>query len=132
MSSPPRRDQSGGRVHPDRRGYFGRNPLMGAPFVWFDLTADDGGKVGEFYQRLFGWQEVPGAADYAGWFTDGEQPWAGVVPGGAVPAGRWVPYVVVDDLDAAAKQALDLGGRVVRDKTTGPAGTSVVVADPGD
>ena len=48
------------------------------------------------------------------------------------PAGRWVPYVVVDDLDAAAKQAVALGGRVVRDKTKGPGGTSVVVADPGD
>ncbi len=63
---------------------------MGAPFVWFDLTAADGGKV-----------------------------------------GRWVPYVVVDDLDAAAKQAVALGGSVVQEKTAGPAGTSVTIADPG-
>jgi predicted enzyme related to lactoylglutathione lyase len=109
--------------------------LMTAPFVWFDLTADDGGKAREFYAGLFGWQIGPGAGDYQGWITDGEQPWAGIAPGGggaagAVPTGRWVPYVVVDDLDAAAKQAIELGGRVVRDKTTGPAGTSVTVADP--
>ena len=39
--------------------------------------------------------------------------------------------MVIDDLDVAAKQAIELGGRVVRDKTTGPAGTSVTVADPG-
>ena len=105
---------------------------MGAPFVWFDLTVEDGGKVGEFYQGLLGWPVGPAAGDYTGWFTDGGQPWAGTIPAGAAPAGRWVPYVVVDDLDAAAQQAVALGGRVVRDKTTGPGGTSVVVADPGD
>ena len=106
---------------------------MGAPFVWFDLTAGDGrGAVGEFYQGLFGWPVVPGAGDYTDWFTNDGLPWAGIVPAGAVPGGRWVPYVVVDDLDTAAKRAVALGGRVVRDKTAGPAGTSVLVADPGD
>jgi predicted enzyme related to lactoylglutathione lyase len=38
---------------------------------------------------------------------------------------------VVDDLDAAAKQAIGLGGSIVRDKTVGPAGTAIVVTDPG-
>jgi predicted enzyme related to lactoylglutathione lyase len=110
---------------------------MGAPFVWFDLTVGDGGKVGDFDQGLFGWPVGPGAGDYTGWFTEGGQPWAGTIPAGTIPAGtgpagRWVPYVVVDDLDAAAKQAVALGGRIVRDTTTGPAGSSVLVADPGD
>ena len=72
----------------------------------------------------------PGAGDYHGWITDGEQPWAAILPAGAMPAGRWVPYVMVDDLDAAAKQAVALGGTVLRDKTVGPGGTSVTVADP--
>ena len=108
---------------------------MTAPFVWFDLTADDGGTAREFYAGLFGWPIGPGAGEYQGWITDGDRPWAGILPAatgtaGGVPAGRWVPYVAVDDLDAAAKQAIELGGRVVRDKTTGPAGTSVTVADP--
>jgi predicted enzyme related to lactoylglutathione lyase len=105
---------------------------MGAPFVWFDLTAVDGDTVGAFYQNLFGWPVGPGAGDYRGWITDGVQPWAGIAAAGPAPAGRWVPYVVVDDLDTTAEQAVALGGRVVRDKTTGPAGTSVLVADPGD
>lgn len=104
---------------------------MGAPFVWFDLTAADGEKVREFYADLFGWTIGPRAGDYHGWITDGEQPWAGILPAGAIPAGRWVPYVMVDDLDAAAKQAVALGGTVLRDKTVGPGGTSVTVADPG-
>jgi hypothetical protein len=109
-----------------------KETAMGAPFVWFDLTATDDGQVGEFYQGLFGWPVGPGAGGYRAWITDGEQPWAGVVAAGAAPAGRWVPYVVVDDLDAAVKRAVALGGRVVRDRTTGPAGTSVLVADPAD
>ena len=106
---------------------------MGAPFVWFDLTADDGGKVGEFSEGLFGWPVGPGAGGYAGWFTDDAgQPWAGLAAAGATPLGRWVrvPYVVVDDL-GAARQAVALGGRVVRDQTSGPAGTSIVVVHPG-
>jgi len=41
-----------------------------------------------------------------------------------------VPYVAVDDLDDAVKQATALGGTVVREKADGPAGSSVFVADP--
>jgi len=48
-----------------------------------------------------------------------------------MPPGRWVPYVTVDNLDAAVNKAVDLGGTVVRDKVSGPAGRSVIVADPG-
>lgn len=104
---------------------------MGAPFVWFDLTTTgDSGPVRDFYTALFGWPVGPGMGDYQHLVTDGDQPWAGLVSGGATP-GRWIPYVVVDDLDAAAKQATALGGTIVRDRTAGPAGTSVLVADPG-
>ncbi|WP_433369786.1 VOC family protein [Actinoplanes sp. CA-142083] len=105
---------------------------MNAPFVWFDLTGGEGGTAAEFYQGLFGWQTAPGAGGYAAWFADEGQPWGGVISGGGLPPGRWLPYVLVPDLDTATKQAVELGGRVVRDKTTGPAGTSVVIADPGD
>jgi predicted enzyme related to lactoylglutathione lyase len=104
---------------------------MGAPFVWFDLTVADGQQVAGFYQGLFGWEAGPGPGGYQDWLLDGGQPWAGTVAGGAVPAGRWVPYVPVDDLDAAVTKAVELGGTVVRDKVTGPAGTSVTVSDPG-
>jgi uncharacterized protein len=104
---------------------------MGAPFVWFDLVTADGGEPARgFYEQLLGWKFMPGAGDYRSWMSDGEQPWAGIVPAGPVPAGRWVPYVTVDDLDAAAKRAIELGGTLVREATTGPAGTSVIVADP--
>src|SRR5262245_24019152 len=97
----------------DRKAFLpglerGAHP-MGAPFVWFDLTAA-GDQVHDFYSGLFGWPVRPGAGDYQGWFADGERPWAGTQPAGPAVAGRWIPYVAVDDLDAAAKQAAALGG----------------------
>jgi len=105
---------------------------MGAPFVWFDLTTSgDAERARGFYAQLFGWTIGPGMGDYQGFIADGEQPWAGILPADAASAGRWVPYVVVDDLDAATRQAVALGGSIVRDKTVGPAGTSTVVSDPG-
>jgi len=80
---------------------------MGASFVWFDLTTTPSGGDGvrDFYTQLFGWTISPGMGDYQSFVTDGEQPWAGIVPGDPATAGRWIPYLVVDDLDAAAKQA---------------------------
>jgi predicted enzyme related to lactoylglutathione lyase len=105
---------------------------MGAPFVWFDLTttSSDVNGVRNFYTELFGWTLGPGMGDYQGFLTDSEQPWAGIRPADAPSAGRWIPYVVVDDLDAAVKKAVALGGGIVRDKATGAAGTSIVVTDP--
>lgn len=61
---------------------------------------------------------------------DGDQPWAGVVEGDDATAGHWVPYVQVDDLDAATAKGLALGATVVQEKSEGPAGTAVTVADP--
>jgi uncharacterized protein len=104
---------------------------MGAPFVWFDLTVTDGATIAGFYQGLFGWEAGPGAGSYQDWLLDCGQPWAGTVPTGEVPAGHWIPYVAVDNLAVAVSKAVDLGGTVIRDKVTGPAGSSVIVADPG-
>jgi predicted enzyme related to lactoylglutathione lyase len=106
---------------------------MGAPFVWFDLTvdADDASKTTAFYSDLFGWPTGPGLGDYQSWVTDGTQPWAGVLPTDADRAGRWIPFVAVDDLDSAAEKARALGGSVVGEKKAGPAGTSILVSDPG-
>jgi uncharacterized protein len=96
---------------------------MAAPFVWFDIAGQ-----AAFYRDLFGWRIGPAVGDYEAWIMHGGQPWAGVVR--AEGPGRWVPYVPVDDLDPAAERAVALGGRVVRAKQDGPAGSAVLVADP--
>jgi hypothetical protein len=107
---------------------------MSGQFVWFDLTSTDADRLREFYAELFGWTVGP-AADagrYRAWFAgDGEQPWAGIAePVTPAASGRWLPYVVVDDLADATKRAVSLGATVVADATEGPAGTSVTIADP--
>lgn len=108
---------------------------MGSPFVWYDVTAtaDDADTVREFYGTLLGWTIGPDTnpGPYNGWIMDGDQPWASVVEAGDATAGRWVPYVQVDDLDVAVDKATSLGATVVAGKTDGPGGTAVTIADPG-
>ena len=107
---------------------------MGAPFVWYDVTATPGhaDAVREFYATLLGWTIAPDTnpGPYNGWITDGDQPWASVIEASDATAGRWVPYVRVDDLDVAVDKATSLGATVVAGKAEGPAGTAVTIADP--
>lgn len=108
---------------------------MSSPFVWYDVTAatGDADTVREFYGALLGWAIGPDTdpGPYNGWIMDGAQPWASVIEAGPATAGRWVPYVQVDDLDIAVDKAISLGATVVADKADGPAGTAVTIADPG-
>jgi uncharacterized protein len=102
------------------------------PFMWFDLATEDSGKAAEFYRQMFGWDVAEaGVGGYQSWIGAGPQPWAGIVGSEPGAAGHWLPYVVVDDLDRATKQATSLGATVVRNASDGPAGTSVIIADPG-
>jgi len=106
---------------------------MPGQFIWFDVTAGKPDEIREFYASLFNWTTAPetGAGSYRGWILDGEQPWAGVVQSDDSLPGRWLPYVLVGDLDLATSRAVSLGATVVRDRTDGPAGASVTIADPG-
>jgi uncharacterized protein len=108
---------------------------MSSPFVWFDLTGteDKADTVRQFYGTLLGWTIGPDTnpGPYNGWITDGEQPWASVIEAREPMAGRWIPYVHVDDLDVAVDKATSLGATVVAGKADGPAGTAVTIADPG-
>jgi uncharacterized protein len=101
--------------------------------MWFDLSAPDVEKTREFYSALFGWAVAPAgdAGPYQAWITDGSQPWAGIVQAGTAAGAGWLPYVVVEDLDSAAKRAVSLGATVIAGPADGPAGTSVTVSDPG-
>jgi predicted enzyme related to lactoylglutathione lyase len=100
--------------------------------MWFDLRAADNGQR-DFYGALFGWAIAPAehAEPYQDWIIDGQQPWAGIVPAGTSAGPGWLPYVVVEDLDDAAKRAVSLGGTVIDGPTDGPAGAAVTIADPG-
>jgi len=106
---------------------------MPAPFVWFDHRSDDPAAALTFYEKLLGWkpapQSPPGLTVLAPVPGD-ERAWGGMAESEQVPAG-WLPYVQVEDVDAAGSQAESLGGRIVKTRTRGPAGDFVVVEDPG-
>ena len=74
--------------------------------MWFDLSAADASQAREFYGALFGWAvaSAENAGPYRAWITDGQQPWAGIVHADAGASAGWLPYVVVEDLDDAAKR----------------------------
>jgi hypothetical protein len=101
--------------------------------MWFDLSTAGTGQAREFYSGLFGWAIAPAgnAGPYQAWITDGQQPWAGIVQADEAVGAGWLPYVVVEDLDEAAKRAVSLGATVIAGPADGPAGASVTVADPG-
>jgi predicted enzyme related to lactoylglutathione lyase len=87
-------------------------------FVWHELHTQDRTKAQKFYSQLVGWEtkEVPmgpgepytlcllGGKDHAG-ITKSKAP-AHVPP-------HWLPYIHVDDVDAAAAKVTSLGGQVL-------------------
>lgn len=101
--------------------------------MWFDLSAPDASQAREFYAALLGWAIAPAgdAGSYQAWITDAQQPWAGIVQAYPTADAGWLPYVVVGDLDEAAKRAVSLGATVIAGPAEGPAGTAVTIADPG-
>ena len=98
---------------------------MSAPFAWFDVTAKNAGEAREFYASLFGWTMQAAPQPYEGWMADGGQPWGGVMASDTATAGCWLPYVVVEDLDAAAQRAVALGASIVQDRRNDPARRAV-------
>jgi predicted enzyme related to lactoylglutathione lyase len=82
---------------------------------------------------MFGWAVAPAgdAGPYRAWITDGQQPWAGITQAATADGAGWLPYVVVEDLDEAARRAVSLGASVVTGPADGPAGAAVTIADPG-
>ncbi len=103
-------------------------------FSWSELTTPEPKKATEFYGTLFGWTfdvmdmgtgpyHVVKAADSAiGGIM--APPMAGVPP-------NWCPYVTVNDVDATAKQAVAIGGKVLVGPMDIPTvGRMAVLQDP--
>jgi uncharacterized protein len=101
---------------------------MGSTFVWFDLRANDVGGAGDFYGKLLGWN-VQGQEGHSMIAGDGG-PWAAIVPH-ENKDDAWVPYVQVDDVDAATARAAELGATVLHEAMDGPAGRFSTIRDTG-
>lgn len=104
-------------------------------FCWVDLVAADHGAAKGFYASLFGWdyEESPlgAGASYSLARVDGKAVAAIVpLPDPAVPP-HWNCYVSVEDADAAAGRAQELGATVVLPAgDVGDSGRLAVIQDP--
>ena len=89
-------------------------------FSWTDLMTPDTGKAAAFYGALFGWTADATSDDGGGAYTMFRLGGADVAGMGAMPAelqkagvpAHWNSYVSVEDADAAAARAGELGGKL--------------------
>ncbi len=105
-------------------------------FVWRELMTRDLEGARRFYGELFGWtwkgDQTGTAHEYWIASRDGRQLCGAMnVPPGVSMPPAWSSYVLVDDVDAAAKRCAAAGGRVLREPGDIPdVGRFAVVADP--
>lgn len=109
---------------------------QGAP-SWFELHTPGFDEAIDFYTKVLGWRtdDIPGDqgirykivhdADHEG------VPVAGVLDASGMGSGpQWFTYWEVEDLDATAKSAESLGGKVVREPPDTPYGKLAWLEDP--
>lgn len=107
-------------------------------FCWNELTTRDPQRSVEFYGAVFGWTanilSNVGVANYTE-FHLGGRGIAGMMPmeGDSWPAelpNHWMVYFAVENCDAAAARAAELGGKVTMPPTDVPPGKFAVIHDP--
>ncbi len=109
--------------------------LHGA-FSWCELLTTDVADAKRFYSKLFGWTLEPApiaGMEYTLVKYGGEQ-MGGIMTTPSAAAGLppcWGVYVTVDDVDATAKLAVEMGGKVLMPPQNIPqVGRFCVLQDP--
>jgi predicted enzyme related to lactoylglutathione lyase len=108
-------------------------------FCWHEVATRDAPGAKQFYRDVFGYdlddQEIPGGGgtytmlragggDVAGLYEMSGETFEGVPP-------HWMPYVWVDDVDATAAKAGELGGSIAAEPMDIPGvGRMAVIEDP--
>ena len=109
-------------------------------FVWTEIASNDAGRCQAFYEAVFGWQFKQGQAagmDYREFTTGASGHPAGglyqIDPqwfGGDPPPPHQMIYVAVDDVDANAERAKELGGTVHKVLDVPNVGRMAIIQDP--
>ena len=93
---------------------------MANPFVHVELNTTDVPKAKSFYAQLFGWklEDVPMEGFTYTMIHVGEGTGGGLMqhPMPGAPS-LWLPYVLVDDIEAATKKAQALGATLIKGVT---------------
>lgn len=104
--------------------------------AWNELTTRDPQRAGSFYHQVFGWNAAAdrayGVAEHTTWLLGG-QPIGGMITMSDQrrrAQARWTVYFAVDDCDAAALRAQQLGGAVSVRPINTAAGRFALVRDP--
>ena len=105
-------------------------------FSWFELMTSDVDGAKKFYSNLFGWKTEDmsmGEMDYTV-VKMGEEGLGGMMhppPQSEGMPPSWGVYVTVDDIDATARKAEELGGKILVPPTDIPTvGRFSVLQDP--
>lgn len=103
---------------------------------WNELATRDPAEAKKFYPAVLGWSPADhdtGPVTYTEWMV-GDRPVAGMMPmDERWPAdlpSHWMVYFGVEDTDAAAARAEQLGGTVAVPPTDIPPGRFAVLSDP--
>ena len=106
------------------------NPPAAGLFVWDELHSTDPGTAKQHYGELFGWTTSSAMENYE-IFSAGETQVGGLYADNETQGSSWVTYLGVDDVDAAAARAQELGaGMVVPPSDIPDIGRFSVVTDP--
>jgi predicted enzyme related to lactoylglutathione lyase len=104
---------------------------------WWELHTREHAKALAFYRSVFGWEtELMADTDEFRYAVQkvGDLQSAGVMDASAfLPTGAepyWTVYFAVEDADAAAAKAVELGGRIVDPPQDTPYGRLATMADP--
>jgi predicted enzyme related to lactoylglutathione lyase len=102
-------------------------------FVWYELVSKEARKAQAFYAEVFGWTTKPfnlGGTTYDMIYAGDAMIGSYAEPNGNQPP-HWISYVSVGDVDAAAKIAVDSGGKIVDGPVDTPEiGRMARIADP--
>lgn len=103
---------------------------------WADLSTPDVPRAADFYSGLFGWQIMAGENDKSGYLhiKNGEHFIGGIPPAAHRQPGvppHWLAYFWVDDVDASAARAKELGANLcMAPMTIENVGRMAIIADP--
>jgi predicted enzyme related to lactoylglutathione lyase len=109
---------------------------MDNPFCHVELASTDVAKAKTFYSALFNWKitdsDMGGGMIYSTFKPTDDSPGGGMmqhpIPGAP---SSWLPYVLVDDVNAANKKVISLGGKVMKDTQEVPnMGWFSIITDP--